>query len=253
MVITHMAISYSDLAEVHPHHHEDWEIVLNLRGTGTNLMDGHTTRFEPGTITLCPQGMVHHKKADSSGFQDIYATIKDPLGLSGTGPSILKDDAAQTMRSLMKTAHLYHQFGTLESAAIVHSLFEAICGILMTKIHTSGEEACVTMVKHEIIQRFSDPEFRLDEAMSAPHFCKDHIRRRFKKSQGMTPMAYLTHLRIEQARTLLQSPSGKRLSITEIAYICGFTDAGYFGQIFKKHTSQTPVHFRRHSSPPHAQ
>ncbi|UKJ07295.1 chromate resistance protein ChrB domain-containing protein [Solitalea lacus] len=53
---------------------------------------------------------------------------------------------------------------------------------------------------------------------------------------------YIRKLRIEKAIQLLQSPV---YSLTEIAYLTGFSDQSHFTRIFKKHIGQSPSAFRK--------
>ena len=62
------------------------------------------------------------------------------------------------------------------------------------------------------------------------------------KLTNMTPVNYLTQLRINKAIELMTSESGK--TITEIAYECGFSSNQYFTQVFKKYYKLAPHEFR---------
>lgn len=53
---------------------------------------------------------------------------------------------------------------------------------------------------------------------------------------------YIRKLRIEKAMTLIES---KTYSLTEIAYLTGFSDQSHFNRIFKKHTGENPSAFRK--------
>lgn len=67
----------------------------------------------------------------------------------------------------------------------------------------------------------------------------DHL---FKQYIGIPPYAYYINLRIANARNLLE---GTSLKIKDIATKCGYQDAMYFTQAFKKETGKTPSAWRR--------
>ncbi|MDD4745594.1 MAG: helix-turn-helix transcriptional regulator, partial [Eubacteriales bacterium] len=67
--------------------------------------------------------------------------------------------------------------------------------------------------------------------------------RQFTRAVTMTPLAYLTRVRIEQARELLLTT---RMPVSEVAPACGFESPSYFSRIFRSLTGQTPGMFRRH-------
>lgn len=53
----------------------------------------------------------------------------------------------------------------------------------------------------------------------------------------MSLIDYINHYRIERARSLLEE---SRLSITDIALMCGFDNISYFNRVFKQHIHCTP-------------
>jgi len=53
---------------------------------------------------------------------------------------------------------------------------------------------------------------------------------------------YIRKMRIEKAIALMQTPS---YSLTEIAYLTGFSDQSHFNRIFKKQTGENPSAFRK--------
>lgn len=57
---------------------------------------------------------------------------------------------------------------------------------------------------------------------------------------------YIRKLRIEKAEQLIRTT---RYSLTEIAYLTGFSDQSHFTRIFKKHTGKSPSAYRK-SLPP---
>ncbi len=66
--------------------------------------------------------------------------------------------------------------------------------------------------------------------------------RSFKNTFHQTPMDYLIHYRIEQAKRLLKETDE---SITNIAFMTGFHNSAYFGKMFKKLAGMTPKEYRQ--------
>lgn len=67
------------------------------------------------------------------------------------------------------------------------------------------------------------------------------FHRRFQHAAGQSPHEYLNRLRIDRARDLLKHSD---LSITEIAWQCGFNNPSHFGSCFRKAMQHTPKHYR---------
>lgn len=69
-----------------------------------------------------------------------------------------------------------------------------------------------------------------------------HFHRVFKACTGISPHRYMTDLRMQHARDLLQHAGS---SITEVAMLVGFSDIHSFSRSFRKYTGLTPSHFRQ--------
>ncbi len=71
-----------------------------------------------------------------------------------------------------------------------------------------------------------------------------HLRRIFKEKTGMSIKAYMTRLKIETAKEMLQNGA---LSIKEIAGESGFRGEFYFMRVFKQVEGVTPTQYRKYS------
>jgi transcriptional regulator GlxA family with amidase domain len=67
------------------------------------------------------------------------------------------------------------------------------------------------------------------------------LTRRFRVRLGMTPQAYLQHLRITAASNML-AKSGRR--IERIAAMVGYADADFFKRLFRARVGMTPAAYR---------
>lgn len=64
-----------------------------------------------------------------------------------------------------------------------------------------------------------------------------------KQITNLTPMRYLMMRRLEMSKKMLLEDTN--LTITEVAYRCGFTTSQYFSSVFKKHEKCTPNQYRQ--------
>lgn len=63
----------------------------------------------------------------------------------------------------------------------------------------------------------------------------------FKKEVGKTFVEYVTNLRIQEAKSLLEI---QELKVSEIAGMVGYKEDSYFIRVFKKYTGMTPSEYR---------
>ena len=71
-------------------------------------------------------------------------------------------------------------------------------------------------------------------------YSSDYIRHRFHQKMGLSPQQYLMKIRLEASATLLKKGAG---NCTEIAYLCGFSNAPQFSAQFKQYFGVTPIYF----------
>lgn len=85
----------------------------------------------------------------------------------------------------------------------------------------------------------------LSQIADAAGISEREATRCFQSAIGQSPMEYLIQYRLNQSKKLLMESD---LTITEISYLCGFTDSAYFGKAFRKEYGMTPSNYRRQNS-----
>jgi len=67
------------------------------------------------------------------------------------------------------------------------------------------------------------------------------FKRRFTLATGMSPLEYIHHVRIEEAKQMLESGE---LPVEAIALDVGYSDASFFGRLFRRKVGMTAAHYR---------
>lgn len=101
---------------------------------------------------------------------------------------------------------------------------------------------CVHRAVHYLRSNFAE-EISLGSLSSQVGTSTSHLSHVFKRDLKISPMAFLTQVRIDQAKTLLTADT--RASITEVADRVGFGDLRHFERTFKRRTGATPRSFRK--------
>ncbi len=86
-----------------------------------------------------------------------------------------------------------------------------------------------------------EQEVNLDIIADEAYFSKYHFIRLFKSAYGKTPHQYLSGVRIEEAKLLLQTG----MDVSEVCYSVGFNSITSFTALFKKCTAVTPALYRK--------
>ncbi|GGB21167.1 chromate resistance protein ChrB domain-containing protein [Puia dinghuensis] len=102
--------------------------------------------------------------------------------------------------------------------------------------------AWVQELKH-LIQDHIDDNLSLKELSKGLEISPSYLSREFSRYfEDLSFGEYIRKQRIEKAIQLMQTPN---YSLTEIAYLTGFSDQSHFTRIFKQHTGQNPSDYRR--------
>lgn len=91
------------------------------------------------------------------------------------------------------------------------------------------------------INTYYNENITLTDVAKVVNLNPNYISQVFKKSTGTTFSRYLTDLRINHAKKLLDTTN---ISINDISQQAGFNDYFYFLKTFKKYTGQTPSEYR---------
>lgn len=95
----------------------------------------------------------------------------------------------------------------------------------------------------EIIQDHIDDNLSLKELSKGLEISPSYLSREFSKYfEDLSFGEYIRKQRIERAMELMRNPG---YSLTEIAYLTGFSDQSHFTRIFKKHTGQSPSGYKK--------
>ena len=95
----------------------------------------------------------------------------------------------------------------------------------------------------EIIQDQIDTNLNLTEISKSLEIHPSYLSREFSKHfDNMSFGEYIRKRRIEKAVGLIK---GNNYSLTEVAYLTGFSDQSHFTRIFKIHTGKNPSAFKK--------
>jgi AraC-like DNA-binding protein len=74
------------------------------------------------------------------------------------------------------------------------------------------------------------------------YISKFHLCRVFREAMKVTVVEYLNRVRIQNACRYLRS---SEKDVAEVAMLCGFHDAAYFSNVFKRVMGITPSAYRK--------
>ena len=229
------------------HAHTAWELILQCTGTASSVVGEEEFAVVPGDLVIVPPG-VSHRCYSNELFGDTVIQLLDcPLPQK---PFLLHDtdgDIRRLMEMILKQFTLRELF----YESIIDHLSEALLQYIKKQTRTKSLFPFVRPFKDLLYENLSNPDFDLAEAIAKSGYHPDYFRRCFRKETNHSPLEYLTHLRIERAKTLLWQDD--LYSVETVSSLCGFRDSFYFSTCFKKHTGLSPLAYRKARAYPPAQ
>ena len=257
--------SEGDLGEVEVH---DTEIIVMIQGhlPIRRRGDGQQQHCDavPGTIWICPAG-VHEDMIHLYG--EVHESLHLFLPASPLSGTALREIDVDPDRVSLRydggfRDPLIEQIAwsiraeMLDPAPAGDMLVETLTsalGVHVLRHHSNLESASVSL---PVVRGALDPQrlgrvkdfidTHLDNDLTIETLAREaclspfHFARAFKAATGMTPHAYLTERRIEQAKSWIRE--GRPLS--EIAYQLGLSSQAYFTKWFKRLVGAPPGAYR---------
>ncbi|MFI9551657.1 AraC family transcriptional regulator [Nonomuraea endophytica] len=238
------------------HTHAEYAIGLILDGVEEFQNRGATHRAGSGEIVLVNADSVHTGHAgtpDGWAYRMLYpsaeamAEVAAELGLPYARPffpeQVVSDPA---LAGLLGRTHLAAERGDdLTASTLMRTFFAQLMSRHSTPPHapSNGPPAGGPEVEAalEVLRaRMVDPP-TLEELAAAVGARPFPLLRAFKAATGLPPHAYLTSLRVRQARSLLETGSPPALVAAEV----GFTDQAHLNRHFKRIVGVPPAAYQR--------
>ena len=226
------------------HTHDVWEIVINVFGSGISVIGNKEYPFTEGTI-LCIPPHVKHGKSSKEGFRDYFMHVDSIRGVNpdSSDPIVLSDDSEHTFENLMSIM-LHLLYSDKPGKMTMITSLSHVCMQLIADLGTSLRlNPAVSRIQNLLISGYADPELDLNKILGGTGYSAEYMRKKFSQDTGVSPLEYLTNLRITHAKNLLAQKNRLRLSVKEIALLCGFYDSHYFSTTFRKAVGMTPKDF----------
>lgn len=225
--------------EVRWHTHDYWELVYCTDGEGSfQFENGTIMRYQEGDTVAIPPREVHCNTS-KEGFTNIHIRIADPSFPYKTAFRV-SDDLNRHLRVAFQQAKYYYLSDIRRCELVLSALGELISSYMVVYRSNSEFSEPVEHIRTVILRSYAQPDFALDESIQKLPFHYDYLRKLFKKEIGMTPLEYMTRLRMKKASTMLTAQGGTDYSVAEIARLCGYDDALYFSRVFKKTYGVSP-------------
>jgi AraC-like DNA-binding protein len=237
------------------------------RGTLHWWIEDHEYRIEPGQLFMTLPDETHGGHGGIMDPCDLYwmsfnLNITGALGLQ-KGEATAMDQALRTAtcrhcRADMNiTEHYDRILATLAqpnawAAALIRSTLTFFIHHVLgasaqaAEVITKPQDALRIQSAISWMREHLENPISIDDIAAQADLSLSQFRHVFRSETGFSPQDYLTQLRIEAAKRLLNDAA---LSITDVALQTGFTSSQYFATMFKRSTGFSPREYRASSLP----
>lgn len=118
---------------------------------------------------------------------------------------------------------------------------QLLCLNALTCATTASGRGVVISAKQFIERNYSDNTLTLSDIADSANVSENYLCRLFKRELEISPMQYLTQVRLSQAKRLLKI---SQYQVKEICDRVGINNPFYFDRLFKRYTGITPTEFR---------
>ena len=222
-----------------------FEIELPLFDGGISYVNSEEHPIMSDTLICAKPGQIRHTRSPFSCYYmhvivkegELYDTL---ISL----PNFIKTDKKEKYLALFKRFCKHYGNGTTSEELIANSVMLEIFYHLVTDAErtTSHEkiknnnyaaiESTIAYIKENLTADLS-----LEMLAERAGFSAIYFHKCFKTSVGMTLREYVEAQRIKRATTLLAQSD---MTLTQIAYECGFSSQSYFSYAFKRSMGMTP-------------
>ncbi|NGP44268.1 AraC family transcriptional regulator [Bacillaceae bacterium SIJ1] len=225
-----------------------------LSGRGEILYNDKVYSLDAGQAFFVefPSPHAYYLPEDSPAWEFLYITLQGEEAmfyqkqiLEAEGPVLTlhpEHSPIQLLFSMWQMASENHIKDSFRASSLAYQFVTELYRHVLTLEKNATDWPLSIVQTTSFIHKHFAQDIALDDLVKVSQLSRYHFTRRFKQTTGMSPMQYVTKIRIEKAMALLSSTS---LQTHSIAKKCGYPEANYFNKVFKKIVGTSPSLFRR--------
>ncbi len=221
--------AYQDEEAVYPFSEES-ELLIQIKKGNMNealhALDKLNRKFQIKNL----EGL---KEVYQAFYMELLVMISRSLIFQGADPVLVSERKMCCLEMLKKINHQEEYFKWS------YNMLTLFMGMVNPEQYSSLSECVRNAVLY--LQKNFRHAVALKEVADAVHVNPSYLSRTFKKEFGISFSAYLTKLRLENAKHYLKNSEE---NIKYISYESGFKNPTYFHTVFKKNTGVSPTAYR---------
>ncbi len=229
------------------------QILYSSKGCGTLKYGDTTVQLTDDCFFFLPANVPHEYYPNGEKWDvrwvvfDGYACdhIFNELGL--TMPVVVTPDDSIRMLKLFDKMFVALRsdkvYGNYTCSGLVYQYIMEFHRLASDKSVVGGaDRSDILMPALNYIDEHFMEDFPVSELANVAGITQQYLCKVFRQTMNIRPNEYITRRRLQESiRLLLESDA----PLSEIAVKSGFSDAGYFGTVFKRYNGMTPQEYRK--------
>ncbi len=251
-----------------PHTHDEYNIVVCLRGRFEYSLRQRCETLEAGDVLVINPGELHHGRhgcnsADSTGLtlhvteramNKMMQGMRVPVDVERNSVSFLGKVNDPNLMSLSlellnELERRQHGYEMVAQALVVQLMVHLLRNCLAPTVFSPRRVLPRQLPSWQMVRTLEYMNARGKSNFSLSELCSDvgtsstRFIQLFKNSVagGMSPHTFYNHLMVKKAKRLLLDPA---CSVKAVSFELGFQNESHFGKVFRSCTGLTPGSFR---------
>lgn len=222
-----------------------FEIELPAQKGGISFIEADSSPIEPNIIICTKPGQIRHTKAPLECYY-IHMIINGGLlsDILLNLPEYISIDNYGYYKEIFYDLYKYYSTAVKADEIILQSLVLKLIYSLNRDVNTVLNKANIKSANRMVIQKTLNyikqnptEDLSLERMAQLVSLSPVYFHNCFQTSVGKTLRDYVEEQRIKKAVNLLITTD---LTLTQIAFECGFSSQSYFSYVFKRRMGTTP-------------
>ena len=229
------------------HAHGSWELIYCTSGEGRLAFEALTIPYRTGDLVVIPP-MVGHRNESEQGFTNIHINMQN-VSLPLRALALIHNDSNHFILDAFTAAFYHFSAEPGKQSPLLAAYANLIVYQILASRDAPKHSPVVEEIERTIICNYPDESFELDRFLHTLPFNYDYLRKLFRSEVGSTPLRFLIDTRLQAAAERLDNAGEERMSISEIAHVCGFREPRYFSRVFRSRYGLSPQQYQNRPRP----
>ncbi len=235
------------------HYHNFYEIYYMVEGKGTYFINDKIYDIVPGDVIIVAPNTIHSTDYNNKEYERILLEFSENMlpkyirDRMNEIPNLYRHPGiAREVYLIIKDIEKEYKnpdaFSTDETNYLISHLIVLLLRNMDAVKVVPSRDAVISEVVAFIKENYQT-NITLQQLAEMHFISPEHLSRTFKRETNFGFNEFISLVRLQRAEYFLKEHS--EMSISEVAYACGFNDSNYFSDKFKRTYGISPLRYSK--------